>query len=86
MTCVLALFRNSKVFAPFNVIANTALVVAGCLLFLMQVHGYQHTAYPDDFGFSSNRHIIDHFNNDIQSGDQFDQTPVAPPKETPPQP
>ena len=86
MTGILAVLRSSKWFAPFTVMANTALIVAGCLLFLMQMHGYQHAAYPDDFGFSSTQHILDHFNNDIPSGDQLDQTPVAPPKETPPQP
>ena len=86
MTALLALFRRSKSFAPFTVITNMALIVAGCLLFLMQMHGYQHNANPDDFGFSTNSHILDHFNNDIRAGDQLDQTPVAPPKETPSQP
>lgn len=83
MTAVLALVRRSSFFAPFAAIANTLLVIAGTLLFLMQMHGYQHTAYPDDFGFSTNSHILDHFNNDIQSGDHLS---APPPSTTIPEP
>ena len=68
MIAVLSLFRHSRIFAPFTVIANTSLVIAGSLLFLFQLHGYLHTAYPDEFGWSTNQHIIDHFNNDIPGG------------------
>lgn len=85
MTALLAVMRRSRTFAPFTVIANGFLIVAGILLFLMQMHGYQHTAYPDDFGFSTNQHIIDHFNNDVPSGDQIQIPPptgtgAAPPE------
>jgi hypothetical protein len=35
--------------------------------------------YPDDFGFSTTNHIVDHYNNDITSGDQtFDPPPKLP--------
>jgi hypothetical protein len=71
MVAVLAFFRPSRSFAAFTVMANMFLVIAGALLFLMQMHGYLHNAYPDEFGFSTNRHIIDHFNNDIPSGDSM---------------
>ena len=77
MVAVLALFRRSKSFAAFTVIANTLLMICGALLFLMQMHGYLHEAYPDDFGFSTNRHIIDHFNNDIPQGDTAVSEPEA---------
>jgi hydrogenase/urease accessory protein HupE len=83
MTALLALVRRPSVFATFTVIANTTLMIAGVLLFLMQMHGYQHTAYPDDFGFSTNKHILDHFNNDIPSGDQLS---IPPPSTTIPEP
>ena len=78
MLAVLALFRKSRFFAPFSALANAFLVIAGSLLFLFQIHGYLHTTYPDDFGFSSNQHIIDHFNNDVRPGDQTDY-PERPP-------
>lgn len=74
MTGALALMRRSKAFAPFCAIANSLLVIAGSLLFVMQMHGYLHTSSPDDFGFSTNRHIIDHFNNDMEPNVQR-QTP-----------
>jgi hypothetical protein len=77
MVALLALFRRSKSFAAFTVVANTLLVICGALLFLMQMHGYLHEAYPDDFGFSTNRHIIDHFNNDIPQGDTAVSEPEA---------
>ena len=79
MVAVLALFRRSRSFAAFTIIANTLLVIAGALLFLMQMHGYLHETYPDDFGFSTNRHIIDHFNNDIPQGDTSVSEPEAKP-------
>ncbi len=87
MAAILALFRRSSVFPPFTIMANGFLIVAGSLLFLVQMHGYQHTAYPDDFGFSTNSHILDHFNNDIPSGDQLSEPmpPAAPPKELTPE-
>ena len=80
MVAVLAIFRRSKSFAAFTVIANTLLVICGALLFLMQMHGYLHEAYPDDFGFSTNRHIIDHFNNDIPQGDTAVSEPETKPQ------
>ncbi|MFN0217396.1 MAG: HupE/UreJ family protein [Hyphomicrobium sp.] len=83
MTALLALLRLWSFFGPFTAIANTFLIFAGSLLFLMQMHGYQHTAYPDDFGFSTNSHIIDHFNNDIPSGDDVPQPKALPPTAEP---
>jgi HupE / UreJ protein len=78
MTALLALARRSTAFAPFTTLANAFLVIAGTLLFLMQMHSYSHTKYPDDFGFSSNGHILDHFNNDIQSAGQPEDPPRPP--------
>ena len=65
MAGILAIFRRSQAFAPFTMIANTALMVVGGLLFLHQVHGDQHNAYPNEFGFGTTSHILDHFKNDI---------------------
>lgn len=82
MTAMLAIVRRSHMVGPFTVIANGFLVIAGSLLFLMQMHCYLHTAFPDDFGFSSNQHIIDHFNNDIPAGDAA-SAPAPRPREQP---
>ena len=80
MTAVLAIIRRSQSLAPFTAIANTFLVIAGSLLFLMQMHGYLHTVYPDDFGFSTNLHTIDHFNNDIPGAGGIEPSNEPPPK------
>lgn len=69
MIAVLAIWRRSQTFTKVTVILNTALVLFGALLFLMQTHAYLHNAFPDEFGFSSVNHMVDHFNNDIPSGD-----------------
>jgi hypothetical protein len=86
MIGLLAWLRRTKAFAPFSVVANAFLIVAGGLLFLNQLHGYQHNAYPDEFGFSSSSHILDHYKSDIPSNDTgskvLDMAPEpAPPKE-----
>ena len=73
MTLILSVARRSRGFAPFATIANTTLVIVGSLLFLMQMHSYLHNEYPDDFGFSTTKHVFDHFSNDIPSGDQLDR-------------
>jgi hypothetical protein len=61
MAWVLGVARDVvKDFGPFTRIANGALVIAGALLLLFQLHGYRHTAYPDDFGFSRDQHMHHH--------------------------
>jgi hypothetical protein len=56
MVALLAGWRRRPSFATFTIVANYGLIVAGALLFLMQIHGYQHDAYPDAFGFSHDAH------------------------------
>ena len=60
MVAVLALWRRSSTFPVFSRVANVGLIFAGCLLFLMQMHGWLHTTHPDDLGFSSDLHSHDH--------------------------
>ncbi|MEN8251936.1 MAG: HupE/UreJ family protein [Bacteroidota bacterium] len=40
-------FRKMTLFPVFSKIANSSLIVLGCLLFLMQMHGFQHTAQAE---------------------------------------
>lgn len=82
MTAVLAFFRRSKSFAPFTVMANTFLVIAGSLLFLHQLHGYQHNAYPDEFGFSTRSHILDHYKVEVPYGRNEPKTLDMTPEES----
>ncbi len=60
MVAILAIWRLFKSFEPFSKVANYGLILAGSLLFLYQMHGYLHTRYPDDFGFSRDGHYHDH--------------------------
>jgi hypothetical protein len=60
MLVLLAAWRRRPSFQRFSVVANDALVLCGLLLFVMQLHGYQHTRYPDDFGFSADGHAHAH--------------------------
>lgn len=56
MLVVLSLWRHTASFMKFAGAANSGLIIAGSLLFLMQLHGYSHTEYPDEFGFPEDNH------------------------------
>jgi hypothetical protein len=60
MVAVLSVWRRLPSFQAFSKIANYGLVAAGALLFLYQMHGYLHTRYPDEFGFSEDGHYHSH--------------------------
>jgi len=49
MLFLLKPFRKRKGFSNFAKIANHGLILAGFLLFLMQMHGYFHTSSPEEF-------------------------------------
>lgn len=49
MLLLIAAFRKSRGFTTFSLITNYGLVLAGGLLFLMQMHGYEHTAKAEEF-------------------------------------
>ncbi len=67
MLILLKSWRNRASFQKFSKVANDGLVLAGFLLFLMQLHGYLHTKYPDDFGFNEDAHFHWHLENDASS-------------------
>ncbi|MDX8386035.1 MAG: HupE/UreJ family protein [Gallionella sp.] len=64
MLMFLASWRKKVSFKPFSVLSNYALIIAGFLLFLMQMHGYSHISDPDEFGFSTDNHIHEHIRMD----------------------
>lgn len=53
---LLAGWRKTNSFRKFSKAANVLLMVVGFLLLLMQLHGYQHTRYPDDFPLNADDH------------------------------
>ena len=67
MLVVLSSFRKTSRFTRFSRVANDGLMLAGFMLLLMQLHGYLHTAYPDEFGFSEDSHIHHHEDMDEEA-------------------
>ena len=54
MVTLISVWRRTQAFDRFSTFSNRGLVVAGLLLFLMQIHGFGHSINLDIFGFSSN--------------------------------
>lgn len=64
MLVILVAWRKTASFQRFSKAANMALMLAGGLLLLMQLHGYQHAAYSDDFPLNQDDHH--HTHQDMQ--------------------
>jgi hypothetical protein len=64
MLLLIATWRKSHFFQTFSVITNYGLIIMGGLLFLMQMHGYEHTTNPEEFAVTEpiqdagNREIV----------------------------
>jgi hypothetical protein len=53
-------WRKTESFAKFGKASNVGLMIVGALLLLMQLHGFQHTKYPDDFPLNKDDHYHVH--------------------------
>ena len=60
MVALLFKWRRTKSFLQISSVSNRGLIVAGTLLFMMQMHGYLHTVNPDEFGFPEDNHSHAH--------------------------
>ncbi len=49
MLILIAAWRKSHAFKTFSLVANYGLILMGGFLFLMQMHGYEHTTNPEEF-------------------------------------
>jgi len=56
MVGIISQWKKSQTFKQFSIVSNHGLIAAGVFLFMMQMHGFSHTVYPDDFGFSHDNH------------------------------
>ena len=56
MLFLLSGWRKSESFLRFSHASNVTLMLVGGLLLLMQLHGYQHTAYTDYFPLNKDDH------------------------------
>lgn len=70
MLFLLAGWRRTTSFSTFSVASNGLLIFAGIGFFLSQMHGYQHTAFPDEFGFSADSHFHEHLRMDEERAAQ----------------
>lgn len=64
MLVLIAGWRQSPSFAKFSKAINGVLLIVGALLFLMQMHGYQHSVYSDEFPLNQDDHYHIHKNMD----------------------
>jgi hypothetical protein len=53
-------WRKSASFTRLSRVSNILLLAAGLLLLLMQLHGYQHTQFADDFPLNKDEHFHIH--------------------------
>jgi hypothetical protein len=61
MLVLIAAFRKSHVFKSFSKAANTFLIAAGAFLFLMQMHGYEHTANAEELTSNTDSQAVSEF-------------------------
>jgi len=60
MIALLSFWRHKPSFKKFSFISNLSLLFVGFMLFMMQIHGYQHSTQADEFGFSEDNHYHSH--------------------------
>ena len=67
MMVALAGWRSTQSFQKFSRAANVSLMAAGVLLLMMQLHGYQHSVFVEEFPFDSDGHL--HAHEDMDEAD-----------------
>jgi hypothetical protein len=65
MLFLLSGWRKSASFKKFSRASNMSLMILGGLLFLMQLHSFQHSSYSDEFPLNSDDHF--HAHEDMQA-------------------
>lgn len=69
MLFLLSGWRKTESFKTFGKAANVGLMFIGFMLFLMQLHGYQHSVYRDDFPLNIDDHSHVHKEIDAKALD-----------------
>ncbi len=64
---VLSFWRRTESFTRFSTASNTALIIVGGLLFIMQLHGYSHETAAESYPINKDAHIHAHKSMDITS-------------------
>ncbi|MDQ7085222.1 MAG: HupE/UreJ family protein [Sulfurovum sp.] len=74
MLILLTQWRKRPSFLRLSKVANHALMFLGFMLFLMQLHGYLHTANEEEFGFNKDAHYHSHI--DMEKAKQNTSQPI----------
>lgn len=67
MLFILKLWREKESFTKYAKVSNHALMFAGFMLLLIQLHGYLHTTNEEEFGFNRDEHIHIHMDMEKQN-------------------
>lgn len=70
MLLLLGGWRKLPSFRKFSRVSNDGLMMAGFLLFLMQLHGYLHNKYQEDFGFNEDGHVHSHLDMQAEESEK----------------
>tara|TARA_B100001564_G_scaffold209203_1_gene176103 strand:+ start:111 stop:938 length:828 start_codon:yes stop_codon:yes gene_type:complete len=65
MLFILSGWRKTESFKHFSNASNVGLIIVGFMLLLMQLHGYEHTKYPDDYPINQDDHS--HVHKDMEA-------------------
>jgi len=68
MLIILTEWRKFPSFLRLSRVSNHALIFAGFMLLLMQLHGYLHTTNEEEFGFNRDEHY--HIHLDMEKAEQ----------------
>jgi hypothetical protein len=60
MLLCISRWRKSSTFHKFSIASNVGLIVSGIFLFMMQMHGFMHQRFQNDFGISKKAHTDAH--------------------------
>ena len=71
MLIFLSFWRKTDSFIKFSNASNVLLILAGFFLLNMQLHGYQHSAFKDEFPFNEDEHS--HIHEDWE----YDQSNIS---------
>jgi hypothetical protein len=75
MWIFLSQWRKTESFVKFSKAANVLLMSVGILLLLMQLHGYQHTQFSDEFPMNGDEHFQIHQNLETNRDPGTEETP-----------
>ncbi|MEA3370777.1 MAG: HupE/UreJ family protein [Campylobacterota bacterium] len=70
MLVVLSQWRKLASFQRWSRVTNDMLMLAGFMLFLMQLHGYLHTVNEEEFGFNRDEHY--HIHQDMKEQEEIE--------------